>query len=90
MITTRQDLARAIEDIGCRQEEPGGQIAAIIETFNQLLLPEPVTPKRRIGSNPDENATACTTDGYEPVINEYVSKHSFGHLKRRFATNGCV
>jgi hypothetical protein len=56
MITTRQDLARAIEDIGCRQEEPGGQIAAIIETFNQLLLPEPVTPKRRIGSNPDENA----------------------------------
>jgi hypothetical protein len=32
-----------------RQEEHGEQITAIIETINQLLLPEPVPAKRRIG-----------------------------------------
>ena len=49
ILATHKDIARAIEDIRRRQEEQGEQIAAIIETINQLLLPEPVPPKRRIG-----------------------------------------
>src|SRR5690348_91049 len=49
ILATHQDLARAVEDIGRRQNEQGEQIANIIETINQLLLPEPVPPKRRIG-----------------------------------------
>jgi hypothetical protein len=49
MLATHKDLARAIEDIRRRQEEQGEQITAIIETINQLLLPEPVPAKRRIG-----------------------------------------
>jgi hypothetical protein len=55
VLATHIDLARAIEDIGRRQEEQGEQIAAIIETINQLLLPEPVSPKRRIGFNPEDD-----------------------------------
>ncbi|HCC58562.1 MAG TPA: DNA-binding protein [Solibacterales bacterium] len=54
MLATHQDLARAIEDIGRRQEEHGEQITSIIETINQLLLPEPVSEKRRIGFHPGE------------------------------------
>ena len=54
VLATHKDLARAIEDMGRRQEEQGEQIAAIIETINQLLLPEPVEPKRRIGFNADK------------------------------------
>jgi len=49
ILATHQDLAREVEDIGRRQNEQGEQIANIIETINQLLLPEPVPPKRRIG-----------------------------------------
>lgn len=49
LLATHKDLARAIEDIRRRQEEQGEQITAIIETINQLLLPEPVPLKRRIG-----------------------------------------
>jgi hypothetical protein len=54
ILATHKDLARAIEDIGRRQEEQGEQITAIIETINQLLLPEPVPAKRRIGFNPGD------------------------------------
>jgi hypothetical protein len=54
VLATHKDLARAIEDIRRRQEEHGEQITAIIETINQLLLPEPVPHKRRIGFNADE------------------------------------
>jgi hypothetical protein len=54
ILATHKDLARAIEDIGRRQEEQGEQITAIIETINQLLLPEPVPEKRRIGFNPKD------------------------------------
>ena len=53
MLATHKDLERAIEDVQRRQEEQGEQITAIIETINQLLLPEPVPPKRQIGFNPD-------------------------------------
>lgn len=53
MLATHKDLARAIDDIRSRQEEQGEQITAIIETINQLLLPEPVPQKRRIGFNPE-------------------------------------
>ena len=49
ILAAHKDLARAVEDIGRRQNEQGEQITAIIETINQLLLPEPVPPKRRIG-----------------------------------------
>jgi len=56
MLATHHDLAHAIEEIRRRQDEQGEQITAIIETINQLLLPEPISPKRRIGFNP----------GYEP------------------------
>ena len=49
IFSTHKDLAHAIEDIRRRQEEQGDQITAIIETINQLLLPEPVPPKRQIG-----------------------------------------
>ena len=52
MIATHKDLARAIEDIGRKQDEQGEQIAAIIETINHLLLSEPIEQKRRIGFNP--------------------------------------
>lgn len=57
VLATHKDLARVIEDIWRRQEEQGEQITAIIETINQLLLPEPVPPKRRIGFNPDDENT---------------------------------
>ncbi len=49
VLATHLDLARAIEEIRRRQEEQGEEITAIIETINQLLVPEPVPPKRRIG-----------------------------------------
>src|SRR3954453_6758798 len=46
ILTSHKDLARAIEDMSRRQDEQG-EITAIIETINQLLLPEPVPPKRQ-------------------------------------------
>jgi hypothetical protein len=49
-------LARALDDLQLKQEEHSEQIAAIIDTINQLLLPEPVPPKRRIGFNAGEGA----------------------------------
>jgi phage regulator Rha-like protein len=49
ILATHQDITRAIEELERKQEEQGVQITAIIETINQLLLPEPVPPKRRIG-----------------------------------------
>ena len=49
MLVTHQDLAHAIEEIRRRQEEQEEQITSIIETINQLLVTEPVSPKRRIG-----------------------------------------
>lgn len=55
ILATHKDLASAIEDIRRRQEEQGEQITAIIETINQLLLPEPVPPKRRIGFHTGED-----------------------------------
>lgn len=58
ILATHKDLARAIEDIGRKQEEHGEQITAIIETINQLLLPEPVPPKRRIGFNAEDEETS--------------------------------
>jgi hypothetical protein len=91
MITTRQDLARAIEDIGCTQEEPGGtdrRYHRDVQSAPASGACHPEAPHRLQPGR--KRATACTTDGYEPVINEYVNEHSFGHLKRRFATNGCV
>ncbi|MDQ6760366.1 MAG: ORF6N domain-containing protein [Acidobacteriota bacterium] len=54
MLASHKDLAHAIEEIRRRQDEQGEQITAIIETINQLLLPEPISPKRRIGFNPGE------------------------------------
>src|SRR5690348_6633605 len=42
MLATHKDLARAVEDLGRRQDEQGEQITTIIETINRLLLPEPV------------------------------------------------
>jgi ORF6N domain len=57
ILASHKDLARAIEDMSRRQDEQGEQITAIIETINQLLLPEPVPPKRRIGFNPDAERT---------------------------------
>jgi hypothetical protein len=56
MIATHKDLARALDDLQLKQEEHSEQIAAIIDTINQLLLPEPVPPKRRIGFNAGEGA----------------------------------
>lgn len=56
ILATHKDLAHAIEDIRRRQDEQGEQITAIIETINQLLLPEPVPPKRRIGFVDDGDA----------------------------------
>ena len=55
MLATHIDPARAIEDIGRRQEEQSEQLAAIIETINQLLLPEPVSAKRHIGFKPEDD-----------------------------------
>jgi hypothetical protein len=49
ILATHRDLARAIEDMQRWQEEHGEQITAIIETINQLLLPEPVPARRRVG-----------------------------------------
>jgi hypothetical protein len=59
ILAAHQDLARAIEDLRRKQDEHGGQITAIIETINELLLPEPVPEKRRIGfhtGEPDRDA----------------------------------
>jgi hypothetical protein len=56
ILATHKDLAQAIEDIRRRQDGQGEQITAIIETINQLLLPEPVPTKRRIGFNPGDKA----------------------------------
>ena len=55
ILATHKDLARAIEDIRHKQEEQGEQITAIIETINELLLPEPVPPKRQIGFHTGED-----------------------------------
>jgi hypothetical protein len=50
----------------------GEQIAAIIETINQLLLPEPVSPKRRItftswqAPNRFHRDIRCGADGWYP------------------------
>ncbi|MGH9628994.1 MAG: ORF6N domain-containing protein, partial [Bryobacteraceae bacterium] len=55
ILATQKDLTRAVEDIRLRQEEQGEQITAIIETINQLLLPEPVPARRRIGFAPPED-----------------------------------
>jgi hypothetical protein len=49
MLAAHKDLAREIEDLRHKQDEHGEQITAIIETINQLLLPEAVPEKRRIG-----------------------------------------
>jgi hypothetical protein len=49
VLATHKDIAQAIEEIQHKQEEQGAQIAAIVDTINQLLLPEPVPTKRRIG-----------------------------------------
>jgi phage regulator Rha-like protein len=54
IFATHKDLAHAIEEIRRRQDEQGEQIISIIETINQLLLPEPVEPKRRIGFHAGE------------------------------------
>ena len=56
ILSTHKDLANAVEDIKRKQEEHGEQITAIIETINQLLLPEPVPEKRRIGFHTGEGA----------------------------------
>jgi len=52
ILASHKDMARAIEDLGRKQQEQGEQITSIIETINQLLLPEAVLPKRRIGFHP--------------------------------------
>ncbi len=49
ILSTHKDIARAVEDLGRRQEEQGEQIFAIIETINELLPSEPVPVKNRIG-----------------------------------------
>ncbi len=49
MLATHTDLAQAIDDLRQRQDEQGQQISAIVDTINELLLPEPEPPKRRIG-----------------------------------------
>lgn len=54
MLATHKDLARAIETLKVKQDEHGDQITAIIDTINQLLLPEPVAAKRRIGFYTEE------------------------------------
>jgi hypothetical protein len=43
------DLALALEEIRAKQDEHGQQIAVIFDTINELLLSEPVPPKRQIG-----------------------------------------
>ena len=55
MLASNKDLAHKFEKLEQQQQEQGEQITAIIDTINQLLLPEPVPPKRRIGFNPDED-----------------------------------
>jgi ORF6N domain len=52
ILASHKDMARAIEDLGRKQQEQGEQITSIIDTINQLLLPEAVSPKRRIGFHP--------------------------------------
>ena len=55
ILATHEDLAHAIEELRRRQDEQGEQITAVIETINQLLLPESVPPKRRIGFHTGED-----------------------------------
>ena len=55
VLATHKDLARTIEDISRKQQEHGEKINTIIETINQLLLPEPVPAKRRIGFSPPDD-----------------------------------
>ena len=54
IFATHKDLSHTIEEIRRRQDEQGEQITSIIETINQLLLPEPVEFKRRIGFHTGE------------------------------------
>jgi hypothetical protein len=63
ILATHKDVARAIEDLRRKQAEQGEQITAIIDTINQLLLPEPVPPKRRIGFIDDEDTSEGDTPG---------------------------
>lgn len=57
VLATHTDLAYALKEIRRRQEEQGEQITTIIETINQLLLPEQVPPRRRIGFHSGEART---------------------------------
>jgi hypothetical protein len=52
VLASNKDLAHKFEKLEQKQQEHGEQITAIIDTINQLLLPEPVPPKRRIGFAP--------------------------------------
>ncbi len=60
MLASNKDLAHKFEKLEQKQQEQGEQITAIIDTINELLLPEPVPPKRRIGFNPNEDEQGST------------------------------
>ena len=62
MLASNKDLAHKFEKLEQKQQEQGEQITAIIDTINQLLLPEPVPAKRRIGFNPDEAEQGSTNE----------------------------
>jgi len=52
ILATHRDLAQAIEDLRRKQAEQGEQITAIIETINQLLLPNQFLRSGRSASQP--------------------------------------
>ena len=62
MLASNKDLAHKFEKLEQKQQEQGEQITAIIDTINQLLLPEPVPLKRRIGFNPEEDEQGSATE----------------------------
>jgi hypothetical protein len=54
IFSSNKELAHKFEQLERKQQEQGEQITAIIETINQLLLPQPVAEKRQIGLKPDK------------------------------------
>jgi len=62
VLATHKDLARELENLRRMQQEQGEQITSIIDTINQLLLPEPVPAKRRIGFIPEHDNEPGSAD----------------------------
>jgi phage regulator Rha-like protein len=71
ILSTHKDLARAVEDIRRKQEEHGEQITAIIDTINQLLLPEPVPESAVLDFTQAKNPKPSSAESWNWVLKNF-------------------